>query len=211
MSQALSLFDTMVVVEELPGAAQLNAALRSIILARQAASQGVKVSNIGGWQSDHDMVNWGGDAGTVLLKQIQALADRNSVDIRSPNMPRHRWVPEMWANVSPPEASNQLHTHPGAYWSAVYYIDDAGGGSGADLGGELVLEDPRMPMVMMIMPNLRFRRADGSVHEPQIALRPKNGRLIMFPSWLRHGVAPHRGTGPRISVAVNLMAVPNSA
>lgn len=28
------------------------------------------------------------------------------------------------ANVSPPGASNEYHCHPGAVWSAVYYVDD---------------------------------------------------------------------------------------
>jgi len=33
------------------------------------------------------------------------------------------WSIEMWANVNPPGCSNQLHCHPAAFWSGVYYPD----------------------------------------------------------------------------------------
>ena len=105
-----------------------------------------------------------------------------------------------------------MHTHPGAYWSAVYYVD-AGYAGAADprLGGELILMDPRMPMILMTMPNLRFRVPGGRPHEPQLAMRPRSGRIVMFPAWLNHGVMPYRGQGERISIAANLNAVPRLA
>jgi uncharacterized protein (TIGR02466 family) len=208
-AQVVGLFDTMVVVDDLPNAVALNAALRPAILNRRASRPGVSISNIGGWQSEHDLQAWGGEPIQYLLKYIIALADAYSVDIVSPDAPRHRWVTDIWANVSPPGASNQMHTHPGAFWSAVYYVDDGSGGAGAQ-GGELTIEDPRMPMILMTMPNLRFRKPDGSYNEPQVGLKPKNGRIIMFPAWLSHGVVPHSGTGERISIAVNLLAVPRA-
>ena len=35
---------------------------------------------------------------------------------------------------------------------------------------------------------------------------PSEGHLIVFRSNLRHGVLPHRGDDPRISIAVNLIS-----
>jgi uncharacterized protein (TIGR02466 family) len=35
-------------------------------------------------------------------------------------------------------------------------------------------------------------------------IRPKAGRLVMFPSWMIHQVRPYRGTAERISIAFNL-------
>lgn len=209
-AQVVGLFDTMVVVDEMPNAAAINAALKPAILARRDAKPGVSISNIGGWQSEHDMEQWGGEALQLLLRHMTALADAHSVDIVSPHAARHCWVTDVWANVSPPQASNQMHTHPGAYWSAVYYVDDGSGGTGNVQGGELMIEDPRMPMILMTMPNLRFRKPDGSYNEPQLGMKPKSGRIIMFPAWLNHGVVPHRGSSERISIAVNLLAVPTN-
>ena len=118
-------------------------------------------------------------------------------------------VPEMWANVSGQGASNQLHSHPGSFWSAVYYVDDGYGGSNdRSLGGELEIEDPRIPMINMEAPDLRFRPSKDSPAVPHDALiRPASGRLLMFPGWLRHAVKPYLGNGVRISVAMNLTAM----
>ena len=210
--QAVGLFETVVVVDEVPGADALNHELAAVIETRRQSSSGTKVSNIGGWQSDTAMLEWGGDGAHRLLDRIAAAADRFTVDVKSPGERRHEWRAEMWANVSPPHASNQLHTHPGAFWSAVYYVDDGYAGS-ADpgLGGELVLMDPRMPMIMMTMPNLRFVGAEGKPNQPQLVMRPKSGRIVMFPAWLSHGVMPYEGSGERISIAVNLLAIPHGA
>ncbi len=209
-AQAIGLFETMIVVDELPNAIAVNAALKQAILDRRAASPGVTISNIGGWQSEHDLASWGGQALQYLLRHVIALADRHCIDIVSPGTPRHHWSTDMWANVSPPHASNQMHTHPGAYWSAVYYVDDGSAGAANPQGGELIIEDPRMPMILMTMPNLRFRKPDGTAHEPQLRLKPKSGRLVLFPAWLNHGVVPHGGPDDRISIAINLLAVPNN-
>lgn len=207
-AQLVGLFDTPVVVGELPDATAVNAALKPLILARRSQSKGVTLSNIGGWQSEHDVADWGGEAIQHLLRHVTALADAHCVDIVSPGVARHRWANDIWVNVSPPYASNQMHTHPGSYWSAVYYVDDASDTHDGGQGGELVIEDPRMPMILMTMPNLRLRGANGGVHEPQLKMLVRTGRIIMFPSWLSHGVVPHRGTRERISIAINLLAVP---
>lgn len=210
--QVVGLFETNVVVDEMPGAEALNRELARAIQERRRTSAGTKVSNIGGWQSDTAMLEWGGATARRLLDRIVAAADRFTVDVKSPTERRHEWRAEMWANVSPPHASNQLHTHPGAFWSAVYYVDDGyAGSSDPGAGGELVLMDPRMPMIMMTMPNLRFLGGDGKPNQAQLVMRPKSGRIVMFPAWLSHGVMPYEGPGERISIAVNLLAVPRGA
>jgi uncharacterized protein (TIGR02466 family) len=209
LPHATGIFDTLVVVDEMPDAAALNQELRAVIARRRAENDGVRVSNIGGWQSDTGMLHWGGDPAIKLVRRMLDAAERFTVDVAAQGAPRHEWRAEMWANVSPPAASNQVHTHPGAFWSAVYYVDDGyGGSSDPAIGGELVLIDPRMPMIMMTMPTLRFRLPGRPADEPQLKLRPKTGRIVLFPSWLSHGVLPYAGTAERISIAVNLRAVP---
>ena len=209
--QAASLFETPVIVDVLPDHVELNRQLRETILARQGQDQGIQVSNVGGWHSDTQMLRWGGEAAARLLERIVADADRFTVDVRSEGKPRYRWFPEMWANVSPPGAANQYHTHPGCFWSAVYYVDDGYGGSADEtLGGELILLDPRMPGVAMNAPDLRFRRPGQRPEQREKYMRPATGRIVIFPSWLSHAVRPYKGGDLRISIAVNLSAVPLS-
>lgn len=207
-AQAASLFETPVIVEQLQGAAQLNAALRTVILARKEQDAGLAISNVGGWHSDTRMLEWGGAAARDLCARIVAAADRFTVDIKAKERPRHKWAPEMWANVSPPGASNRHHCHPGSFWSAVYYVDDGyGGSSDPELGGELILYDPRMPMIRMTAPDLRFRRPGQPADHDENRMRPATGRLVIFPAWLSHAVRAYQGTGLRISIAVNLTPV----
>lgn len=207
--QAASLFDTPVIVDQMPGAAELNAELKRLILERQAEDKGIDISNVGGWHSDVDMLRWGGEPAMRLLERVIAAVDQFTVDIKSTGEPRYKWFPEMWANVSPPGASNQYHTHPGAFWSAVYYVDDGYGGSANDsLGGELVLLDPRMPMIRMNTPDLRFRRPGQKPDDQEKWFRPVSGLIVAFPAWLSHSVRPYNGQANRISIAINLSAVP---
>lgn len=209
--QAASLFDTPVIVDQMPDAAAVNAELKRLILDRQAAEPGMDISNVGGWHSDLEMLRWGGEAAHRLLERVIAAADHFTVDIKSTGEPRFRWFPEMWANVSPAGASNQAHTHPGAFWSAVYYVEDGYDGSAdAALGGELVLIDPRMPTIRMNTPDLRFRRPGQKPDDHEKWFRPVSGLIVIFPAWLSHAVRPYMGQSNRISIAINLSAVPLS-
>jgi uncharacterized protein (TIGR02466 family) len=206
---AASLFDTPVIVDQMPEAETLNAELKRLILERRSADSGIKLSNVGGWHSDTRMLSWGGEPALAVVKRVVAAADAYTIDIRAKGKARFRWVPEMWANVSQQGASNQFHTHPGAFWSAVYYVDDGYDGSDDDsLGGELVLLDPRMPMIRMAAPDLRFRRPGQQPEQQDKWLRPRSGMIVIFPSWLSHAGRPYNGTGLRISIAINLSAAP---
>lgn len=205
--QAGSLFETPLIIDEMPDRARVNAGLRAVIMENRERSEGVSISNVGGWHSDTHMLEWGGEAARALNDRIVAAADRFTVDIRSAS-PRHKWAAEMWANVSPPGASHRHHCHPGAYWSAVYYVDDGyDGSSDRALGGELVLFDPRMPTVRMTAPDLRFRRPGQKPDHDEVKLRPATGRIVIFPAWLSHAVLPYHGRSTRISIAVNLTPV----
>ncbi len=211
-AKVASLFPTLIFVGRLPDAAALNAQLREVIADRQMAEPGVEMSNVRGWQSDVRMLDWGGEAARMLADVVMAHCDRHTVDIKAQGKPRHRWVAEMWANVSTHGASNQSHSHPGAYWSAVYYVDDGYAGSDdRKLAGELVFIDPRMPMVRIGAPDLRYRRSDGSTDHHETWIRPEAGRLVLFPSWLSHSVRPYMGAGSRVSIAVNVGERPISA
>lgn len=209
-AQVANLFETPVVVDNFPAAAAANAALGEIILAKREASAGVTVSNRNAWHSTTDMAQWGGDYARQLVDHVVALADRFTYDVRGGDSPRFVWYPELWANVVEEGGSNTFHYHSGCIWSAVYYVADGYGGAEGG-GGELVLLDPRAPAATMSAPDLRYRRPDGQVYASEVKMRPQAGRIVMFPSWLMHAVEPYRGVGTRISIAINLSAIPVAA
>jgi uncharacterized protein (TIGR02466 family) len=189
------LFATPVITDELRGAEKLNAELEKLILARQSDDAGHKLSNRGGWQSEHDFVRWGGTAGKRVIDHALALADSHTA---GGTAGKPRWRCEAWANVSGPGHFNMPHVHSATFWSAVYYVR-VGDGE----GGELVLHDPRMPGLNMYAPHLRIR---GLGPEVQAKVEPRPGLMVLFPGWLSHSVEPWQGTGQRISVAMNIRA-----
>jgi uncharacterized protein (TIGR02466 family) len=193
-------FATPVLSAFVDDAARLNAALARLILDRRAADPGLSRSNDGGWHSGTDLLNWAGDAVRPVVAQMVAMADAAVVDLEARPGERRGWRLEAWANVNAAGAGNAPHSHGGTYWSGVYYVR-----IGEGEGGEIVLEDPRAPMIEMHAPFLRFRDAGG---EGAIAIQPVEGQILLFPAWLRHSVRPWRGSGERISIAVNLAAPP---
>ncbi|MFW2831337.1 TIGR02466 family protein [Sphingomonas sp. ID0503] len=205
MRQFAALFPTPVYTMPVPDAATLGRALQTAILARRHDRQSVALSNLGGWQSDKGMMDWGGEAARTLLDHAGALC-RRVISGLDRTDGRLAWQPEMWANINEPGHSNQTHWHPGSFLSLVYYVDDGYGGSqDRALGGELVFVDPRMPYLRMRMPELRHAQADGSVEEQETWVRPYSGLLIAFPSFLGHSVRPYAGSGQRVSIAINMV------
>jgi uncharacterized protein (TIGR02466 family) len=117
---------------------------------------------------------------------------------------RIAWKTNAWANVNRAGHGNEFHTHPGAYWSATYYVDDGGIGLDPSLGGEFEMQDPRGVAPAMYAPLLAFAVPGGQSAGAAELIRPKSGMLVLFPAWLSHGVRPYKGSAVRISIALNL-------
>lgn len=199
------LFATPVASLQHPDYLRLNAELRDVILAREANHPSTDHSNEGGWQSTDDFAQWSGPAGAQLLAFAQELANQLS----AVNSPEHglieaklTWTCAAWANINRSGHGNGVHGHPGAYWSAVYWVDD-GGRADSAFGGELEFVDPRGIMPTILYPAVRMRIEGCLTAGFMSKMTPQAGTLVMFPSWLLHSVKPHRGDRARISIAFN--------
>ncbi len=203
----IGLYETPILHGRLADAAALTTALRTTILDRHAAAPSLARSNVGGWHSATDMLDWGGPAAAALADTAVKMAKRAS-HFDGRDAATVEWTVKMWANVSPPGALNMSHAHPGVLWAAVYYIDmavaPAASDGGGEAGGELFFEDPRFPVPFMRLPGFRLIGIDGQPQPIERRLPTEAGDLVLFPAWLRHGVRPHLGTGDRISIAMNI-------
>jgi uncharacterized protein (TIGR02466 family) len=197
-----SYFATPVVIATLPDAAQLNAELKRVILEHERQHQSLHHSNLGGWQSSWDFETWGGPPAKRLLDGARELATRLTSD-RAGKGVRIAWTTNAWANVNRRNHGNEFHTHPGAYWSGTYYVDDGGIGDDPALGGEFEMQDPRGVAPAMYAPRLGFAMPGGQSAGASELIHPTSGQLVLFPSWLLHAVRPYRGDRARISVAFN--------
>jgi len=202
-SEVIPLFATPIVITDLPDGAALNAEFRRVIGQREKSHPGTQHSNLGGWQSTWDMDRWGGAPTIKLLAITRGVANRTTTD-REGKPVSINWRANIWANVNRTGHGNEFHSHPGSFWSGVYYVDDGGIAADPSLGGELEFMDPRGPGPAMYAPQLAFAMPGGLSVGANEVVRPQAGRLVMFPSWMLHQVRPYRGTTERISIALNL-------
>ncbi len=99
-----------------------------------------------------------------------------------------------WANLMGPGTHHTMHTHPGSVLSGVYYVSVPPGSS------PLKLEDPRLGLLMAAPP----RRSKAPAREQNyLLLPPVAGGFVLFESWMRHEVPPHRGAKNRLSISFN--------
>jgi hypothetical protein len=207
--EIVPMFATPLVLFDVPDAAALNADLRRVIEQREKTHPTTQHSNSGGYQSSWDMDKWGGAPAIKLLAIGRNVANRVTTDKEGntgsgphPGYFAVTWQANMWANINRAGHGNEYHCHRGAYWSGVYYVDDGGIDADPTLGGELEFMDPRGPISTMLAPHLGVAMRGGQTAGERV--RPKSGRLVMFPSWIMHQVRPYRGTVERISIAFNL-------
>lgn len=197
------IFATPVAAVELPDAEARNRELADIILRRRDQSVSVQASNAGGWHSDREFMEWGGDRGRDVIAIARSVANQLTAN-REGQTVSPVWKVQAWANVNGTGDSNLCHCHPGSFWSGTYYVDDGGCADDPSLGGEFEMLDPRGAGPAMYAPTLKFAGEDGASVGSTEAIKPRPGLLFLFPSWLHHQVRPYRGTRLRISVAFNL-------
>jgi uncharacterized protein (TIGR02466 family) len=192
-----TLFATPLLVHLWADGPALNGSLRDSILAHAARHPGLELTNYGGWHSEIGTLGFCGEAGKRLVQHMLAMTEeatrRLYADFGRPPPPLD-WILSAWANVNRPGDFNAMHTHPGATWSGVYYVDDGGSGTAA-----LELSDPSPTRTNLFFPELSCSN---------LLFKPEPGLMILFPSYLPHAVGPHRGDRPRISIAFNVRKEP---
>lgn len=99
-----------------------------------------------------------------------------------------------WANAMGTGTHHTLHLHPMSAISGVYYVNVPPQSS------PFKIEDPRMGLLMAAPPR---RSGAPSNQQNFLTIAPKAGEFILFESWMRHEVPPHRGKQTRLSVSFN--------
>src|SRR5262249_11148899 len=98
-----------------------------------------------------------------------------------------------WAMGNGKVASGALHCHPNALLSGVPYVTTT------EINGDILLQDPRSGANMAACPVTEF--TPWTVR--QVSYHPTPGGMLIFPSWLYHGVGPNLSDVPRVSLSFN--------
>ncbi len=116
--------------------------------------------------------------------------------------PRRLEIERAWINIFEPGAQEAQHTHDGSLLSCSYYVE------APENCGCIVFPDP----IGARRSYRQFTQTAGPdlLTRSDIAVAVQPGRLVMFESWLPHAVQCNKSDKPRISIAINLRAAPES-
>ena len=105
----------------------------------------------------------------------------------------------MWSNTHHSGSMHPPHVHPNSFLSGVIYVKNP---VGAD-PGNIYFENPN-PGSKAWFPNFK---KDSMISDEVLWFRPTVGKLLLFPSWLPHGVYQFTTDDdePRISIAFNYL------
>src|SRR5258708_6272163 len=121
--EIVPLFSPPIVITGVPHAAALHVELRKGIEQRHKTHPRTQQSHLRGRQWSWDMDRWGGGPAIKLLAFGRNTANRATTD-REGKPVTVTWRANMWANINRSGHGNEFHSHPGSFWSGVYYVDD---------------------------------------------------------------------------------------
>ena len=146
--------------------------------------KGVRKSNRGGWQSE-------------LLPptgELEPLSIEIEEFCKSINLGINEIViPQMWINVNKKNDWNAIHSHGQYNLSGTYYVKVPKD------SGNIVFKDPR-PAAMTN--NFMVNTFDKGEFRK---VKPIEGLLILFPSYLEHFVEPSNADEDRISISFDVV------
>lgn len=196
-------FPTLIFQIDVENAKSLNKSLLNSIYNEQKKDrEGITRSNVkefGGWHSGnnlHKSSNY-----SNLVGHINSATKRMSEELGYAVNQTIK-IGTMWSIINPPGSLNIAHVHPGCLWSGVYYVHTPKN------SGNIEFIEPRTVHLMnqpKFLPNTKRPKDCWT----KVNFKPKEGRMIIFPSWLYHSVRPNSSTetgrkGERIIVSFNL-------
>lgn len=197
------LFATPSVLHDWPDSEALNQELAELVLAKEKSDEtgyGTR-SNAGGWQSAGNLITWPESCVQVLKNRIETIVFSLIGElVRKDGTERtFTLLIDSWANINRSGNYNVVHTHPNCMWSGVYYVQQGMPDKSVPYSGLLEILDPREAANYL---QIRDTVLDGREFVDNVP-----GRMLLWPSWLKHWVHPFAGSGDRISIAYNVNVV----
>jgi len=199
-------FPTMIFQFDIDDHDGLNKSLLDSIYAeRERDRAGVNKSNtaqLGSWHSHTGLQK--NPEYAELLTHVNSVTSRMSKEL-SYAADHILKVTTMWSIINPPGNGNRAHVHPGCIWSGVYYVQSSEG------AGQIEFIDPRTVLIMNQAKHMPKKKRPRDCWT-KVNYKPVPGRMLIFPSWLYHGVDPNMSKeagrkADRVIVSFNISQV----
>ena len=193
MTKPNLLFPTPVWTINLDNYNKINEQMYSYIKSNQTNDEiGISKSNVKGWHSkdfnlsEKDPQNFI----TFILPAIEKVMNDMGWDKEKQTAK----ISNMWAIINTGGAANLRHQHGNSTISGAYYV------KAPNNCGDIVFYDPR-PAPIYSYPNVnKVNFLNAQVN----GISPKEGALILFPSFLDHSVNENKSNKERIVISFNI-------
>lgn len=154
-------------------------------------SKGRVQSNCLGWQSEDLLYN---DFVKEYIKKSTEESFHTQFNIKNGT---NFYINNFWINISPKYASNDYHIHNGSHYSGCLYIQCDSNSGAIKLNPNITVNTDWM--------NFLTEEYKNAYHiYPSAEFNPKEGMILLFPSYLPHKVNNNMSNKERISIAFNV-------
>ena len=161
---------------------------------RDEDNEGLIKSNKGGWHSKPFRLGIENTIQQTFAKEIQ----KNILDVfqkygwKTENVPIT--IQEMWAIINKNDNFNVLHSHPNCYLSAAYYVRKPKN------SGDITFFDPKEAKTYRFPKIEKYNEYSAET----ITIKPEEGDLVIFPSYLYHAVGENLSDENRVVISFNV-------
>ena len=158
-------------------------------------NKGVTRSNVKGWHSKD--FNLKDNAPQLFIKLISQQIGNVFTDMNWDIENQVSKITSMWAIINKGGAANARHHHGNSSISAAYYV------RAPENCGDIVFYDPR-PAPVFSHPD---SKKPNSLNAMVNSIKPIEGLLVLFPSYLDHSVNQNLSDEERVVISFNISLV----
>jgi len=125
----------------------------------------------------------------IIDRHVKKFARHLELDITGKKLK----MSSVWVNIMGNLSHHSFHLHPQSVISGTYYLKTPKG------CGDFKIEDPRIQCFMASPRKLNASQKNTRY----ISIKPNEGNLILFESWLKHEVTANLSRSDRVSVSFN--------
>ena len=149
-------------------------------------------SNMLGWHSENFKLQ--DPEPDFYIKNISPILNEALIDMGWDLNKNEIKISSMWTIINPTNASNARHIHSNNFISAAYYL------KAPENCGDIHFYDPREQNII----RTPIIKETNKLNLQVINIMPKEGLLVLFPSYLYHSVGINKSNEERIVLSFNI-------